>query len=398
MGGKVIMAKINFLIQGLFTHPDHLDYIRLLLGLNPLDQCLISTAFVTADGVEAIKDLLYPIKDKVRIFIGVRNDITSKQAVKALLDIGINPICVDTATQAYLFHPKLYMASNSKKAFFIVGSANLTPNGLARNVEASITGWLDLADKNDLEQRDFMLSSFSMLQKEHNKNVYCITPETDLELLVSQGILNDESIGKPWGATRSKARSTDVESVPRMKLKTRGLYFRKEDNRTGAYYGETPQSPGSKIIVNEPYRNLIWKSRPLTRRALNIPDGVRTNVTGSMFLTKGAYERDIDFQHYFRDEAFSTEIWYQDPDNQSYDRVDVDFKFIIKGIDYGIYKLRVRHNTNYDSEAYRQRNSMTQIHWDNVRDIIRRPDLLGCTMRIYAPDVGEHVYTITIDE
>ena len=130
---------------------------------------------------------------------------------------------------------------------------------------------------------------------------------------------------------------------------------------------------------------LVWQSGPLTRRALTIPVGARTNPTGSMLFTKGAMDA-IDQRHYFRDQVFGDLDWQPDPPH--YERAAAQFELIIAGVDYGRFELRISHNTRTDSKAYRQRNSMTQLHWGDARPLVARTDLLGRTIYLYRSETG----------
>ena len=64
--------------------------------------------------------------------------------IETLMRNGIFPYIVDTASQAYIFHPKVYITNNADQARLIVGSANATAGGMAKNVEASLYSELSM--------------------------------------------------------------------------------------------------------------------------------------------------------------------------------------------------------------------------------------------------------------
>lgn len=101
-----------------------------------------------------------------------------------------------------------------------------------------------------------------------------------------------------------------------------------------------------------------------------------------MLFTKGAMEH-IDQRHYFRDEVFGHLDWQADSRTPHYERTSARFDIIIAGVEYGRYELRISHNTRTDSKAYRQRNSMTQLHWGDARRLVARTDLLERTIYLY---------------
>ena len=104
-----------------------------------------------------------------------------------------------------------------------------------------------------------------------------------------------------------------------------------------------------------------------------------------MFFTKGAMD-DIDQRHYFRDEVFDHLDWRPDPGISHYERATARFQIIIAGVDYGTFELPLSHNTRTDSEAYMQKNSMTQLHWRDARPLVAHENLLDRTMYLYKTD------------
>lgn len=132
------MSTIKFLLQGLAETEDHYAEVEQLLGLPNIDRCLISVAFMNAAGAGMLAEKLSSLSDKLYLFVGIRNGVTSKQSIEILREKNICPICVDTATQAFIFHPKVYLAQNQESAVLITGSANFTSGGLVKNIEASL--------------------------------------------------------------------------------------------------------------------------------------------------------------------------------------------------------------------------------------------------------------------
>ena len=181
-----------------------------------------------------------------------------------------------------------------------------------------------------------------------------------------------------------------MDTRSRMRLKTRSMPKPERIvHRTGE--GTEPAA-----FMNH---SLLWKSGKLTRRDLNIPTGANTNPTGSMLLKKGDASQDIDQRFYFRQQVFVKEAWENDPDPRyaHLERCTCQFRFIIKGIDYGVFSLRLSHNSRTDTATFAQKNSMTQIHWGDARPLIAREDLLDSICRLYAPDENG-VYTLVFDD
>jgi hypothetical protein len=160
-------------------------------------------------------------------------------------------------------------------------------------------------------------------------------------------------------------------------------------------------APAAALVPAAPVRDqlsLVWESRPLTRRYLTIPTGANTNPTGSMLFTKGAMD-DIDQRHYFRDEVFNGLDWHHDtvPGKEHMERAEAQFRLIIRDVDYGVFTLRLSHNTRTDTAAYEQSNSMTQLHWGEARPLVAREDLLDRTMYLYRDETDPDLFVLEID-
>jgi len=167
------MAELDFILQAV-TKVNHCNVIQNLLKLPKPTQILISVAFVRESGLYIIEDSIKPLANKAKFFVGIRNDITSIQAIKHLLAMNVELYAVDTGSRNTIFHPKLYFATNDKLASIIIGSANLTFHGLFNNIEASTLMRLDLSNQADKKFADEATSAFVEMLKEHPQHVFLI--------------------------------------------------------------------------------------------------------------------------------------------------------------------------------------------------------------------------------
>jgi len=181
------MSKIKLLFQGLVENVDHDKSINDLLAIKDIDNVLITVAFITESGVKRISDNLKSNSKNIKLFMGINNDITTIQAVISLLDNGIHPYAVDTASPK-LFHPKIYASFNSKKAFVIIGSANLTSGGLNSNIEAS--SYIEL-NRNDNDFIEELVKTTNNLVENNPEHVFQITSEQQAKELLEEGRLID---------------------------------------------------------------------------------------------------------------------------------------------------------------------------------------------------------------
>lgn len=393
------MMKKGFLLQGLKENEDHFKYVRDMIE-NPSDieKCIISSAFMNASGADLLLDRLQPIKNCLKMYIGIRNGITSEQAFEKLAGVGIYPYYVDTATAAYIFHPKVYLTRyKNNTCTLIVGSANLTTGGLISNLEASILLQLDLSSSEDEGIYNQILEAFEALEATYDDNVILTDEETDYNKMVEQGLLIDESFVQPRITAKASGGKGRTELRKRMALPIRKIA---KTAKKPKHYEETLVE-GTEATAGLINKNLLWKSKPLSRRDLNIPTGAKTNITGSMFLNRGDASQNINFQHYFRDEVFADAKWSYDtdPKRRHYERAFIKFKVVMRGIDYGIFTLRISHNTNTSSAAYKQHNSMTQLHWGkDLKSLVGKDDLLNGIMYIYGPEPGADIYSLVFEE
>jgi HKD family nuclease len=156
------MAKLDFLLQAV-TARFHADELKKLLSQKDCQRVIGSVAFVLEAGISAIAPQLKSVSKVATFFIGIRNDITSVQAVRALLGLGVRIYAVDTGTRSVIFHPKLFLSEGKTTARLVIGSANMTFNGLHNNIEAGVILDLDLTNKDDKQFIDALVKTLEEL-------------------------------------------------------------------------------------------------------------------------------------------------------------------------------------------------------------------------------------------
>jgi HKD family nuclease len=377
------MANPRFILQGIRKNNDHETAIRTFLELGELERVIFGVAFVRASGVNQISDFLATHHAETVVYAGIRNGVTSAQGLLALYSTQSRIYTVDTGSTSTIFHPKAYISFNSENARIIVGSANLTLSGLGGNIEGSTLLSIDRQEEADEVFLQDLVSSISSLQDHFPEHVVEIRRKSDISKLLKQGRLEDETVARPRkGNPQISAR----DSLPRIKLfKNRGEKL-------------IPPPKRRVIHLNSTGWILVWVSKGLTERDLNIPSGANTNPTGSMLLKKGKIE-GIDQRSYFREAVFGSIRWENDPNPSSthLQRAEAEFEVVIKGLNYGVRTLKLTHNTRTDTRSYEQLNAMTQVHWGTAREIIAHGDLLGRELRLYKNLTDRHRFLIEID-
>lgn len=385
----------SFILQAV-TEQNHIAAIVDLLSHGDPSEITISTAFMTDSGLSIIEDALKPVAAMTTIFVGVRNGVTTFQSLEKALEIGCTIFAVDTGSRSPIFHPKLYFGKNSEAAKLIIGSANLTNGGLNSNIEASLCQSLLLKDENDSQLVGQITSKFSAMLKDYPEHVFKIDGAAQIENLLKTGRVIDEGTTKRPSAGASSS-TRDGDALGRMKLKTKPIKRSKMVAKAVVKPVETePKTMTGKLIKpTTSGLELVWESSPLARRDLDIPVSANTNPTGSMLLKKG--NSDIDQQTYFRAEVFNNLEWNPNPRTEGKELADVDFQFIIRGIDYGVHRMIVTNDTRTDTATYKQKQPMSEIRWGEARHLIARDDLLERTMRIYRDPDELTLFVVDID-
>ena len=376
------MAEIEIILQGLSQNDDHETAVNKLLTTPAIDNYLFSLAFARKNGVDRIKENLSNVADKSQIFIGIRNGITSVQSIFSLLKIGVNPYVVDTASNKKIFHPKIYAAYSDTNAFVVLGSANLTFGGLNQNIEASSFIKLDRGQQPDDDYLQKLVTTITQLPATYPDHVFQITSPRQAVELLHEGRLEDERL------TRLPTANKTLGGKARDKLKPIPTFEKRKPSPIKA-----TKVRKTKIVANTGI--LVWESKPLTERSLNIPQGTNTNITGDTNLGQGLME-DIDFQHYFREMVFSDLAWGTVPGSRSpyLERATINAEIVIKNLSYGVYELEVTHDPRTNTRSYEQRNVMTKIKWGEARALIAKRDLLDRTLRLYKKNATDFMIVI----
>lgn len=116
------------------------QFINESLDSDKYSEFLAFVAFVSEGGVERIRNSLTTFISKgnsASLFVGIDNKATSKEALEALLNIGLPVHIFHTPSKSVIYHPKVYLFKGVSNYRIIIGSSNLTTTGLFQNVEAS---------------------------------------------------------------------------------------------------------------------------------------------------------------------------------------------------------------------------------------------------------------------
>ena len=394
------MAHREFILQG-FTSRTHGDAIRELFDVPKVKRVLLSVAFVTESGVKQIEERLKPHAKNLTVFAGIRNDISTHQSLKLLHEYSGTLYAVDTGARSIVFHPKLYLVRGEKVARAIIGSANLTLGGLNNNIEAGMLLEFDLDDADDKKIVEKIEGELDGLPAGYPEHILKVTAVEQLNDWLASGRLVDEMAvppPRPTAATGGGAVASDT--VPRIKLRVAALRRALKKARAA------PKKPAAKkAAAGAPLPppvsattgvdlELVWESKALTRRDLQIPNGANTHVTGSINLDQGQLPKDVDFQIYFREEVFSALNWNER--SATVEEAYVHCHLILKGISYGDFDIAISHTTS-KAKAHKQRNALTRLRWGPMRPYVARTDLIGRGLAMYRDMANPTQFALEID-
>lgn len=399
--------KVTFLGQGFESESKKSvgNQIVNFFQQNKFDSFTGISAFASEAGISGLAECIISGKEyykKLNLIVGIDQEGTSKKALKRINELDINSY-IFYQKESPIFHPKIYLFEGENDTVIIVGSSNLTARGFFGNVESSLM----VEFKNDDAEGKALVAElkdyYSTLFDFSDPNLFKISNEV-IDSFVKNGIVPTKKIWQKKHQKNTSSKTSDEDDAlnipkrPTVKIPStfKGRY--KTNKTVSKIIDELEIEKGEEFEIKEEDNLLVWQSGELTERTLNIPTGENTNATGSMGMTKGALQ-DIDHRHHFRDVVYSDLNWEFDtsPSKSHLERAIVNMRIIISGIDYGIYNLKLSHNTKTDTPSYLQKNSMTQLSWGEAKNLVGQDELIGKTAKIYKDQTTSNVFTLIIE-
>ena len=123
--------------------------------------------------------------------VGIDGEITSIEALQLLLRLSTNSTIFYTVS-GFIYHPKLYVISGDEQALVVVGSPNLTRDGLFRNVELATSIHLNFREAADLAVYRRYGQFLDELLNTANTNVQPLN-DTTIRRLRDAGLIKPEA-------------------------------------------------------------------------------------------------------------------------------------------------------------------------------------------------------------
>lgn len=346
------------------------------------------SAFASQAGIRGLSKHIKTAKkhlDIITIVTGVDQKGTSKEALEELLALDINAY-VFYQPSITIFHPKIYLFEGADKSKLIIGSSNLTSQGLFTNVEASLLVSIDNSVEADRKIVEQLKNYFKGIFDFSDPNLKKLSKKIIADLVKAK-VVPTEAERKAAQDKAEKAERKETENIiskifPKRaiaKIPTEFRGTKKPTKPTAKAAAATAAAAGSASAKGK----LVWTRKKLPSSSVQ-GGGSGTNPTGGLRLVQDDFisgGSKIDQTSYFRN-LFSKYTWKQVRTTPYVEAAKVPFEVTVKGVFHGQFDLEVRHKPSGEAG---QHNYTTSISWGSVGSIISKAKLTGSRLDIYAP-------------
>lgn len=285
------------------------------------------------------------------------------------------------------------MFEGEEKSELIIGSSNLTAQGLFTNVETSLLISIDNsveADRKIVEQlKDYFKGIFDLT----DPNLKPITTKL-IDDLVKAKIV-------PTEAERKAAYDKEDKTERRATANIISKIFPKREipKIPNEFRGTTRTAKRAKpqtttTLKGSAKGNIVWTRKKLPASSVQLSPG--GNPTGGLRLVQDAFivaGQKIDQTSYFRNNLFGKFKWRPIRNIPFVEAATVPFEITILGKFFGKYDLEVRHKPSGEAG---QHNYTTSISWGELGETIRKAHLTGKWLNLYAPSGRNKSFHIVI--
>lgn len=191
------------------------DVLNAVVARTDCQRFRFAVAYMRVSGLRLLYGTLQALRDRsghIAGAVGIDQGITTIEALELLRQLSSDSTIVCTVSN-YIYHPKLYLAEGGKWASAVVSSANLTRDGLYRNVELATIIHLDLGSSTDVEIYQYYDAFLSELLNPDNPNVQLLN-ETTLKWLAETIMIEDEAhVPEPQSVIRSKKVTAKLKDL-----------------------------------------------------------------------------------------------------------------------------------------------------------------------------------------
>lgn len=396
--------KTTFLVQGFENSSPDATGRHLIDLLQDTNFTIFTgvTAFASVSAVLGIAPHIQAAKahlQQISLIVGIDQEATSKEALKALMTLQVSTHMFYQKEQI-IFHPKFFLFEGAGKKKLIIGSSNLTSNGLFANVEAGVI--LETENQADLTIIEGFKNYFSTLFNLSDPNLYPIT-DLNISHFVNKGIVPNESVfrvrhGKAPITSNINAGNPNTLNIPARQTSAIPAGFKAQRVRRVTGTLLVPIQVTQQVTIQQ--NKLIWEKSNLPQSdAQQVAAG--SAVTGVIRLSDAGFELDgnpIDRNTYFRNDIFGGLNWTNKTRllKPPLQEATAQFDITVLDIGLGIHNLRISHDP---ARIAGQGNVPTTIHWGRnsaVINYLKQHDVTGSTFKLFSPLTGSQVFRISI--
>jgi len=384
--------KISFLGQGFDpTSPNSVgNKIIEFLSMNQFDSFLGIAAFASPAGVKGLSTHLNQARPNFRdlsIIVGIDQNGTSVEALEEIVNLGIRSH-IFYQKEAPIFHPKIYLFEGRHHIKLILGSSNLTANGLFSNHEASLMAEFDSTDTDGIQLLREIKGYYSTLFNFSDPNLFEITRD-NIDSFITDGVIDREPIRVQQNRKirQSVTRSINVPNRQTPPIPPEFRMPRRSRSATSEQIINTSPE-GEEILIEK--GQLIWSKSTISRTDAQIVPP-HTNPTGHLKLTQASFKISrtlIAHRTYFRNTAFHNLAWNSprvaDPE---FEETYANFAIFIDDTPFGPFKMRISHDPKRDSG---QSNVPSWLHWgSDMAEILRTHKIKNKCLNLFSSDKPE---------
>lgn len=360
------------------------------------------SAFASQAGIKGLSKHIKTAKKHLNIITivtGVDQKGTSKEALEELLALNIKAF-VFYQPSITIFHPKIYLFEGNDKCELIIGSSNLTSQGLFTNLEASLHVSIDNTSVSDRKIVEQLKEYFKGIFDHTDPNLKKLDKKLIVDLVKAKVVPTEEERKAAQDKTE-KAERKETESIiskifpPRAISKIPSEFRGTRKPTTKPTASTAAIHTGGAIAKGK----LVWKKINIPRSiAQQVLEG--TAIRGVIGLGDAGFKVKgvtINRNTYFRHTVFGKLKWTikERKNNSPLEETHCKFNIIILGKNLGEHELRISHDPEREAN---QNNILTDIHWGKTLNAyLRQNSIVGKTLFLYSPAKGSSVFSIVVE-
>lgn len=358
------------------------------------------SAFTSQSAISGLSKYIADAKNyfqSITIITGIDKKGTSKEALESLMNLKIRSFIFYNPSIS-IFHPKIYLFEGIEKSELIIGSSNLTSQGLFSNIETSLLISIDNEIEEDfkviIQLKDYFREIFDFTDPNLKKITKSLITRLVKENIVPPEIERISSYDKNEGDERKETEKLIQEIFPKRDVAKIPYGFRGKIKPKL----KTRKSKPEKLLPDsgdKRFGKLIWMRKKLPSSSVQAAES-GTNPTGGLRLVQDKFFYEghrINQTTYFRNVVFSKLIWKEVKSIPFVEAAVAPFNITIFGKHIGKFNLEIRHKPSGEAG---QHNYTTSISWGEAGKIIHDYELTGKQLYMYAPKGKSPTFSIVI--